>query len=229
MSQAVSSSSFPSASSATLPEVICQIAHKRVRVYHKNDVLLSDLSRYRLHILCEGKVKTGLHLPNGKVIIQDIINAEGVFGGLAERGTCSFAQVASDWAHIVTIDLDELSGLPWSVQSYVYRMMNQRIQQLERQLGNMLGKEVPHRVVNLLCRLARQQGERIGFETKITTGLTHADLAMLVGSSRQTVTTILSQLRKKNLINYNRRYLLIRDLNHLETINQQASVLLNTI
>ncbi|HEY4653495.1 MAG TPA: helix-turn-helix domain-containing protein, partial [Cyclobacteriaceae bacterium] len=45
--------------------------------------------------------------------------------------------------------------------------------------------------------------------------LTHKDIAALTGTSRQTVTTILNELKDRNLIYFDRRKILIRDLDRL--------------
>jgi CRP-like cAMP-binding protein len=50
----------------------------------------------------------------------------------------------------------------------------------------------------------------------IPTRLTHKDIAALTGTSRQTVTTILNELKDKNLINFDRKKILIRDLETLK-------------
>lgn len=49
----------------------------------------------------------------------------------------------------------------------------------------------------------------------IQTKLTHKDIASLTGTSRQTVTTILNELKEANVINFDRKRILIRDLNKL--------------
>jgi len=49
----------------------------------------------------------------------------------------------------------------------------------------------------------------------IPTKLTHKDIAALTGTSRQTVTTILNELKDQNLINFDRKKILIRDLERL--------------
>ena len=50
----------------------------------------------------------------------------------------------------------------------------------------------------------------------IPTKLTHKDIAALTGTSRQTVTTILNELKDQNLINFDRKKILIRDLDRLK-------------
>ena len=46
--------------------------------------------------------------------------------------------------------------------------------------------------------------------------LTHKDIAALTGNSRQTVTTILNEMKEQNLINFDRKRILIRDLEKLQ-------------
>jgi len=45
--------------------------------------------------------------------------------------------------------------------------------------------------------------------------LTQQDIANLVGASRQTVTAVLNELKKSNLIYFNRNTILIRDMDKL--------------
>lgn len=59
------------------------------------------------------------------------------------------------------------------------------------------------------------KAKKVGYETLIQTKLTHKDIASLTGTSRQTVTTILNELKEANVINFDRKRILIRDLNKL--------------
>ena len=86
---------------------------------------------------------------------------------------------------------------------------------LERKLELLVFKDARTRIVEFLKDAAEWKGKKVGFETLIQTNLTHKDIASLTGTSRQTVTTILNQLKEKNLINFNRKQILIRDLENL--------------
>ena len=70
-------------------------------------------------------------------------------------------------------------------------------------------------MVDFLKELAVEKGKKVGFEVMVKNYLTHKDIAALTGTSRQTVTTILNELKEKNIINFNRRQFLIRDMNLL--------------
>lgn len=49
----------------------------------------------------------------------------------------------------------------------------------------------------LLIRLSKSNGEKIGISYKITTKFTNTELANMIGTSRETVSRTLTQLRKK--------------------------------
>jgi CRP/FNR family cyclic AMP-dependent transcriptional regulator len=83
---------------------------------------------------------------------------------------------------------------------------------LERKLELLVFKDARTRVVEFLKDAASWKGKKVGSETMIATPLTHKDIAALTGTSRQTVTTILNELKDKNLINFDRKKILIRDL-----------------
>ncbi|MEM6842256.1 MAG: Crp/Fnr family transcriptional regulator [Bacteroidota bacterium] len=202
---------------------------KKVLHYQKNDIIFSGQLERRMYLLKEGRMKVGATQTSGKVIIQDIMNEGEVVGGFTNGAVRSntFVQVVSYQAQLIAIRHQEFANLPGCVKEHIFRMVNRRIRRLERHLESRQEKETMHRVVDLLCQWGHQFGRRVGAETKVDTGLTHAEMADLAGTTRQTMTSCLAQLRRQNLINYNRRYILIRDLAALEAINAQEKIALN--
>jgi CRP-like cAMP-binding protein len=94
--------------------------------------------------------------------------------------------------------------------------MGFRFRKLERRLESLVFKDARTRVVEFILELAQERGQKVGFETMVKSHLTHQDIANLTGTSRQTVTTILNDLRDRNLINFDRRKILIRDMTKLK-------------
>lgn len=70
-----------------------------------------------------------------------------------------------------------------------------------------------------LLKLAEQFGSRGPSGTQITFKITHQELADMVGSSRETVTLILSEFRDDKVISINEKYITINDE---ETLRQWA-------
>ena len=90
-----------------------------------------------------------------------------------------------------------------------------RLMKLERKLELLVFKVARMQIVEFIKDAASWKGKKVGFETLIQTKLTHQDIASLTGTSRQTVTTILNDLKEKNLINFDRKRILVRDLEKL--------------
>jgi len=83
---------------------------------------------------------------------------------------------------------------------------------MERKIELLVFKDARTRIIEFLKDLAQERGQKVGFETMIKNHFTHKDIASLTGTSRQTVTTVLNELRESNVINFDRRRILIRDV-----------------
>ena len=68
-----------------------------------------------------------------------------------------------------------------------------------------------------------KRGQRVGYEYVVRKFITHQEIANLTATSRQTVTTVLNDLRNRNLLTFNRRRLLVRDLDALKEEVEQTS------
>jgi CRP-like cAMP-binding protein len=77
-------------------------------------------------------------------------------------------------------------------------------------LAQMLGtRSVSERLTQLLLHLAKLYGVRDGEDIVITAGFTHADLAHLVGATRQWVTISLKRLEAKHILSTPRGKIII--------------------
>ena len=79
-------------------------------------------------------------------------------------------------------------------------------------------KNKEQRIIALIKELAQEHGHIIAGDPhyrEIRLGLTHADIAKLSATSRQSVCTIMNDLEKQGLIKYNRRSISIKDLSLL--------------
>ena len=113
-------------------------------------------------------------------------------------------------------DLKNLMKEDKELSFRILKLVGLRLMKLERKLELLVFKDARTRIIEFLKDSASWKGKKVGFETMIPTKLTHKDIAALTGTSRQTVTTILNELKDKNLINFDRRKILIRDLDQLK-------------
>lgn len=174
-----------------------------------------------IYLIVSGRVKVGHYIDNGKEVVSAILTTGELFGELAlagEETRQEFAQTMEDGTTICPLGIDDLKALMKDNHELSFRILKLvglRLMKLERKLELLVFKDARTRVIEFLKDAAAWKGKKVGFETMIPTRLTHKDIAALTGTSRQTVTTILNELKEKNLINFDRKKILIRDLEQL--------------
>lgn len=188
------------------------------KVFKKGDyIYLQEDHSDRIFFLTEGRVKIGSYADSGKEITKAILTKGEVFGELSligEEKRRDFA-IAMEETKCCVITSQEMKGLMRDhngLSLFLMKIMGSRVLEMERRLEALVFKDSRTRIIEFLKGLADKKGERVGYEMLIRKFLTHQEIANLTATSRQTVTTILNELRNKNILTFNRRRLLIRDM-----------------
>ena len=106
---------------------------------------------------------------------------------------------------------------------FLMKIMGSRMLELEQRLESLVFKDSRSRIVEYLYDLANKKGQRVGYEMLVRKFLTHQEIANITATSRQTVNTVLNELRNKNILTFNRRRMLVRDMDKLKAqIGAQA-------
>lgn len=99
---------------------------------------------------------------------------------------------------------------------FLMKIMGRRVLQMEKRLESLVFKDSRTRIIEFLYNLATEKGQRVGYEVVVRKFMTHQEIANLTATSRQTVTTILNELRSKNVLTFDRKRLLVRDMDLLK-------------
>jgi CRP/FNR family transcriptional regulator, cyclic AMP receptor protein len=204
------------------PHKVKAMAGKHTFLDFKKDQFIYFLEDKATHIymIVSGRVKIGRYLDEGKEITTAILSTGEIFGELVlagEETRRDFAQ-AMDNCTICPLSIGEMKELMYGDRELSFKMLKfvgLRLMKLERKLELLVFKDARTRIIEFIKDAASWKGKKVGFETLIQTKLTHQDIASLTGTSRQTVTTILNDLKEKNLINFDRKRILVRDLEKL--------------
>jgi len=204
------------------PHKVKAMGGKHEFITYKRDqfIYMPEDSATHIYMVVNGRVKIGHYLENGDEVLSAILTKGEIFGELAMAGEekrKDFAQ-AMEEATICPLTTEELKELMYENKELsfkILKLIGLRIMKLERKLELLVFKDARTRIIEFLRDAAAWKGVKVGFDTMIQTKLTHKDIAALTGTSRQTVTTILNDLKEKNLINFNRKQILIRDLDKL--------------
>ncbi len=190
--------------------------------YQKGDyIYFTDDASSHIYMISDGRVKIASQTADGKEIVKAILTKGEIFGEMALAGEerRSDYAVALDPKTIVcpmTIqDMQQLMKENTPLNLKIFKLMGLRLRKVERKIESLVFKDARTRVIEFIKDLAMEKGQKVGFETMVKSHFTHKDIASLTGTSRQTVTTILNELRENNILTFDRRRILIRDMDKL--------------
>jgi len=206
------------------PQKIVEMEHHlKHKTYKKGEFIyfIDEPSDY-MYIIKEGRVKVGAYSEDGKEIVKVILSSGQIFGELALAGEDrhnDFAQALDENTTICPMTIKAMKMRMAEDQDLslsILKLVGNRMRKLERRIEALVFKDARTRIIDFIRELAEERGQKVGFETMVKNHLKHQDIAALTGTSRQTVTTILNDLKEKNLINFDRRKILIRDMEKLK-------------
>ncbi len=180
------------------------------QIYRPGD--LSD----RIYVLKAGKVKISRTSEDGREFILYFIRSGEVFGELAITGEElreGSATVVDD-AFICTIRRQDFEAFLMShpeVSLEISRIIGQRKQQIERRLLDLVTKDVRTRLAHTLAQLAEDFGDEEDGHVRIDLRLTQSDLAQLVGSTRETTSTVFNEFKRQGLVDSEGRTIWVLD------------------
>jgi CRP/FNR family cyclic AMP-dependent transcriptional regulator len=164
-------------------------------------------------------IKTGLvrlgYLDNrGNKIVKDILRPGDFFGQVSlqkENLNGEFAQAVKSGVSLCYFTVEGFNQLladyPKLAMKYT-RMSGYRIRRFEHRLENLLRNDVKTRLKMFLDQLlaeVKDSARRMGREIRIPNYLTHEEVAQLIGTSRQTVTSLLSSFKEENICSFSRK------------------------
>lgn len=99
------------------------------------------------------------------------------------------------------------------------KQVGEKLRRAEFRLISMLNKDVRSRLLAFFYNLAvMERYDGIGTSCTIDNYLTHDDVAKLIGSARQTVTTFINQLEDEGLLKISRKKIFIPDMKKMQQL-----------
>ncbi len=176
--------------------------------------LLLDPARFEpvLYLVKRGYVRLYRVTPEGRQLTVSLVGPGNVFGeleGLSTGTRRSFGEAVTDVLLCVLrdADLERLMRAYPEVAVRMVRVLSERLRELEELLERVALSNVRTRLLHLLLKLAERFGTPEGRLVQVGVGLTHQDLADMVGCSRETVTLTLGELGREGVVRTARRRL----------------------
>jgi CRP/FNR family transcriptional regulator len=179
-----------------------------------------------IHFIKKGYIRLGYIDESGNRITKEILKRGDIFGQIIlEKNDLNgeFAQAIKSDVSFCSFTVENFSRLLKTRPELAIRyskLVGLRLKRFENRLVNILQHDVKTRLVHFFEQLAQDQpaGKTIpGQPSRIPNVLTHEEIANLIGASRQSVTTLMNELKQEGILDYNRR-----EIKFLRKYNQQG-------
>lgn len=174
---------------------------------------------HHVYMVVKGVVKIYNYTEQGQEVVRSILTDGEIFGleAISSASNDYQAHAISQEDSTIIYELSlasfiKLMNSDANLGLKLLQMLSKRISDAEAEKDILKLKGARDRLKNFITNMAIKNGKKVGFEIMFECRLTHAEIGGLIGLSRQTVTSFLNEMRKDNLINFNRRRFLIRDM-----------------
>jgi CRP/FNR family cyclic AMP-dependent transcriptional regulator len=176
-----------------------------------------------IYFLKSGRVKITKYFSDGSEKILAIINPGEIFGEMAyldEAQRTDYA-VTVEPSLICAISKDDLSEFVLknpTLNLKLTKLFGLKLRSFSERVEDLIFKDADQRVISFIVRYADKNGKKIGEQIFVKPFLKHQSIGELTACSRQTVNYVLTDLRAKNIIDFNRGKLIINKIDELRKI-----------
>jgi CRP/FNR family cyclic AMP-dependent transcriptional regulator len=176
-----------------------------------------------MFILCSGKVNLSTTSRDGKILILktaiagEVLGLSAVISGKGYEATAETA-TPCQLNFVDRKNFMELMQTHSEIGLHTAQSLSRDFQTAYRDIHDLV---LTRSSAGKLARLLLSHSPALGVEaaeSRIHSSMTHEEMAQRIGSSRETVTRLLSDLKKKHLIRLDGPTLVIRDRTALEAL-----------
>ncbi|MFZ0818945.1 MAG: Crp/Fnr family transcriptional regulator [Candidatus Acidiferrales bacterium] len=173
--------------------------------------------------LQSGFVKVGTITSDGHELIYDVRKEGDVVGELcASEPLRPDRAVALEQTDAIPVPFQEVLDTVGKQPILLARLVEvfcQALSEAYAQVNTLAADDIPHRLCNVLLKLAAKIGKRSGNVVEISTYLTQEEIAQMVASRRERVSTALNFLRRRRMIEYSNHGHMVLNIKDLENFS----------
>ena len=187
-------------------ELASVAAVAKSRRYAKDDVIFhADESGDVFCLIKEGRVKVTMISPEGKEIILSLLGPGDFFGEMAllDNEPRSATIIATEPLEIATIwrsDFLHILSENFSITQKVLAELSRRLRNASNRIESLATMDVYGRLARFFLDTARERGKVLDNGYVAVTRPTHQAIANMIGTSRETVSRLIHDLMKQNLL-----------------------------
>ncbi|HVM93007.1 MAG TPA: Crp/Fnr family transcriptional regulator [Terriglobales bacterium] len=176
-----------------------------ISLYPANATLLTEGQIPRgIYIMCSGRAKLSVEARDGKTVIlkiaeeRDVVGLSAVLSGRPLPMTVTTLGLCQ----IKYVEQEEFMWLLQADNRAAVACARMLAKDASRTFGDvhdlLLARSSTEKLARLL--LSWVEGEQHNLDLRVESEFTHEEIAQMIGSSRETVTRLMSEMKKKKLI-----------------------------
>lgn len=147
---------------------------------------------------------------------DELFNTETLFGKNRDGLTAEAMTQLTTIKKIPVLQFRQAMKADPALMEEIAANMTASLQRTQERLQRFAMLSSQQRVIHFLATHVLACGKRIGYDWVVKPALTHQKMGQIAGTSRQTITTTLNELRRAGIVHFNRNYLIVRDLEALK-------------
>lgn len=193
---------------------------KKYKKFKKGDVIFNqNCMRDDTYILLKGKIKISYLLPNGIEVALGYYTDKNIMLTGTREG--------DPFISLFKIEaIDEcLIGIVPSKSIYNNEQLSETLvrycdiifKKIYLQMIDLLARNKLESLFSILIRLSNTYGIKVSNGIKINLKLTNTDLAEYIGTSKETISRMFSNMKNLNLIEFDKnRYIILKDVEYMK-------------
>jgi CRP/FNR family transcriptional regulator, cyclic AMP receptor protein len=191
-------------------------AYFTIKSYTRRSAIFqAGQERDAVYGLVSGHIKIMREDAVGNRVLLDILPSGTLFGedALIATGKRERTAIAHDMVSVARIGKPELLQLMSEtprLYEYVFRLVGERLMHAEDRISDLSLDGIAVRLAKVLLDLVRRYGmTQDAQKVLISLRIPHRELADLVGSTRESVTMHLNDLRRREIVEFSNRRILV--------------------
>lgn len=224
----------PDDGSSKCAEGLCDSPMREVRGFDevklskhfpRGTVLFVEGQRPRgVYVLCEGRAKVTISSAEGKTLVLriaqpgDLLGLNSALTGLPHEATAATLEKCRiDF--ISRADFTKLLDRSKTARVSLSEALSIQLSEvIERARSLLLSQSAAEKLARLLVEWCDELGKSTPQGIRLSHGLTQEEIAQMICSSRETVSRLLTELRRKQIVRLNGSAILVRNRVALESV-----------
>lgn len=170
-----------------------------------------------IFVLCKGRVKLSINSPSGRTVIVKLVEPGEVLGMSATISGKPYQVTAEtiDPCQVNFVKRDDfLRFLKDDVEACfkVAEQLSEKYHNACKEAGSLgLSHSAAEKLAKLLLEWSSKNGEGGKGEPRLKLRLTHEEIAQMIGTSRETVTRLFAEMKKRQIVQSKGSTLVIRN------------------